>query len=228
MIQRADDGFYASGAASSQSIANVSRSNDGPFDAARKRSRIGHPIGKDATTFATLDTNAVHGCTVVANVSTTQFRATEFEFVAGSMATTIGGWIFLGCICIGTNITTVVHVIPIAGLAFDGNSDATITNRNRRFTIARFTQQKFSAIQSIHDTKARAIDTFAATSAIVASTFARLAQLTLHIWSHPTVSEGPEQEFMQERNYDKKRYLKCSIVGRGMRKGGEKIMQIHT
>lgn len=147
MIQRADDGFYASGAASSQSIAIVSRPNDGPFDAARKRSRIGHSIGKDTTTFATVGTNAVHGCTVVANVSTTQFRATEFEFVAGSMATTIVGWIFLGrLVCISSNTTTVAHVIPIAGFAFDGNNDATNTNRHSRFTIARFTQQKFPAI----------------------------------------------------------------------------------
>lgn len=180
MIQRADDGSYASGAPSSQSIAIVSRSNDGPFDVAWKRSRIGHSIGKDTTTFATLGSNAVYGCATVANLSTTQFRSTEFESLARSMDTTIVGRIFVGridCIGISSNTSTDVYDIQFAGLAADGHSDATNIKCNSEFAIARFTTQKFRAILSIHGTQTWPIDTFAATSAYIASTFARLAQL---------------------------------------------------
>lgn len=184
MIQRADDGSYASGAASSQSIAIVSRSNDGPFDVAWKWSGIGHSIGKDKTTFATLGTNAVHGCDTVANVSTTKFRTTEFESVAGSMVTTIIGRIFvgrIGCICISSNTSAIVYDIPFGVLNAIGNSDTINTHRYGRIAIARFPPQKFRTIWSVHDTKTRPIDTFTATSASIASTFTRLAQLTLHI-----------------------------------------------
>lgn len=194
MIQRADDGFYASGATFSQSIANVSRSNDGPFDNARQWSRIGHSIGESTSTFATLGSNAVHGRAAVATVSTTEFRPIEFESLARPMATTIVGRISVGrssCICVSSNTTSVAFIAAFAVVVVTvGNSDASNINRdaiafNRRLTIARFAAQKFRTIQSVSDAKACAIDTSAAyiaTSVIVAKPFAQLAKLMLQFF----------------------------------------------